>query len=222
MKRGGWGVAVGAVGIVAVWAAAGAAQVRTIDVEGLLAGRFGFTAAEVAQARNGQAVAKLLPTQDAGEVGVVGAVRVDGTADRLVAWIEDVANFRKAAQLGFSRRVSDPPQIGDFADLSLDAGELSALRACRPGNCDLRLGDKAIARVQAEVNWAAPDAAQRANGLIRQLLLGYAQAYLAGGDTALGAVHNEKAPRVRADEFRRVLSAVEGRVRDRSAACDVP
>jgi hypothetical protein len=36
-------------------------------------------------------------------------------------------------------------------------------------------------------------------------LLGHAQAYLAGGDQALGAYHNDKAPRVAADELRLIL-----------------
>ena len=185
---------------------AGAAQVRTFDVERQLSDRFGFTPAEVAQARNGQAVSKLLPTKDDGEVGILGAVRIDANPERLVLWLKDVASFRKAAELGLSRRLSDPPSIGDFAELSLDADELSALRTCRPGNCDLRMGDRAIQRFQTEVDWTAADAARRANLLTRQLLLGHAQAYLQGGDAALGAYHDEKAPRVHADEFRRLLS----------------
>ena len=194
------------VGAAMVLHAAGAAQVRTFDVERQLSERFGFTAAEVAQARNGQAVSKLLPTKDDGEVGILGAVRIDADPERLVVWFKDVASFRKAAELGLSRRLSAPPAIGDFADLSLDAGELSALRTCRPGDCDLRMGDRAIQRFQTEVDWTAADAARRANLLARQLLLGHAQAYLKGGDQALGAYHNEKAPRVLADEFRQLLS----------------
>ena len=173
----------------------GAAQVRKIDAERLLTERFGFTAAEVEHVRGGKPVAKLLPTQDASEVGVFAAVRIDAKADRLVSWFKDIASFRKAAELGISRRLSDPLQIGDFADLSLDAGELAALQSCRPGNCDLRLGDKAIQRFQTEVDWTASDAGRRANLLTRQLLLGHAQAYLAGGDQALGAYHNDKASR---------------------------
>ena len=51
-----------------------------------------------------------------------------------------------------------PPEIGDFADLSLGDEELAALKACRPGTCDLRLGDKAIARFETEVDWTAPGA----------------------------------------------------------------
>lgn len=183
----------------------GASQVRAIDAERLLTERFGFTPAEVGQARGGKAVAKLLPTQDASEVGVFAAVRIEAKADRLASWFMDIANFRKAAELGISRRLSNPLQIGDFADLSLDAGELAALRTCRPGNCDLRLGDKAIQRFQTEVDWAAADAGKRANLLVRQLLLGHAQAYLEGGDQALGAYHNDKEPRVAADELRMIL-----------------
>jgi hypothetical protein len=101
--------------------------------------------------------------------------------------------------------VSDPPRIEDFDALVLDAAELSALRACRPGRCDLRMGDTAIGRIQAEVDWTAPDAGTRATRLVRQLLLEHAEAYLKGGDQALGAYHDDKAPRVLADEFHQVL-----------------
>jgi len=181
------------------------AQVRKIDAEKLLAERFGFTAAEIGQARAGQAVTKLLPSREAIEVGVAGAVRINGTPDRLVYWLKDIASFRKAAELGVSKKLSSPPQIGDFADLSLGDEELAALKACRPGKCDLRLGDKGIARFQTEVDWTAPDAARRANLLMRQMMLGHAQAYLKGGDAALGIAHNEKTPRVAADEFHALL-----------------
>ena len=188
----------------------GSAQTRAVDAERLLTERFGFTPAEVAQARSGQAVAKLLPSQDPAEVGVLGAVRINTASDRLVVWLKDVASFRKAAELGLSRRLSDPPQIGDFADLSLDADELYALRDCRPGKCDLRLGDKAIQQFQTGVDWTAGDATRRANLLTRQLMLNLAQAYLAGGDQALGAYHDEKTPRSASDEFLRILRSSTG------------
>jgi hypothetical protein len=182
-----------------------AAQVRAINPERLLADRFGFTPDELSRARNGQAVAKLLPRNDASDVGVVAAVRINAQASRLVGWLRDVAAFRKAAELGLSRRLSDPPQIGDFADLSLDGDDLAALRECRPGHCDLLLGDKAISLFQTDVDWTSADAGRRANLTMRQLLLQHADAYLKGGNQALGAFHYEKNPRVRVDEFHQVL-----------------
>jgi hypothetical protein len=182
-----------------------AAQVRSIDPERLLADRFGFTAAEVAQARSGQAVAKLLPAESSSDIAVLGAVRIGAKPDRLVDWFKDIASFRRAAELGAARRLSAPPRLDDFAELSLDSGELAALQACRPGNCDLRLGDQGMDRFQKGVDWTAADAARQASLLLRQLLLEYSQAYLTGGDAALGAVHDAKNPRVRADEFHQVL-----------------
>jgi hypothetical protein len=183
----------------------GLAQVRTIDTERELSTRFGFTPAEMGQVRSGQPVVRLLPSNDSTEVGVFGVVRINEPPDRLVYWLKDVASFRKAAELGLSRRLSDPPEIGDFAGLALDAGELEALQSCRPGKCDLQLGDKAIQRFQAGVDWTSPDAGRQANLLVRQLLLGHGQAYLEGGDNALGAYHNEKTPRVAAEQFRQIL-----------------
>ncbi len=203
MQRVWFGALVGAV--VASTLHPGAAQVRAIDAERLLAERFGFTTVEIAQARRGQSVARMLPANAAPDVGVFGAVRIAGPPDRLVTWLQDVSAFRKSAELGVSRRLSDPPLIGDLDGLALDAEELRALRGCRPGACDLRLGDKAIRRFQAEVDWAAPDAGTRATRLVRQLLLEDAQAYLKGGDQALGATHDDQAPRVVADEFHQVL-----------------
>jgi len=187
------------------FAAAPDAQVRKLDAEKVLAEKFRFSAAEIGQARAGQAVTRLIPSREGTEVGVAGAVRINGTPDRLVYWLKDIASFRKGAELGISKKLSSPPAIGDFADLSLSDDELAAIRACRPGKCDLRLGDKAIARYQSEVDWAAPDAAQRASLLTRQMMLALSQAYLKGGDAALGVVHNDKTPRVSADEFHALL-----------------
>jgi len=182
------------------------AQVRAIDAERLLAERFGFTPEDVARARGGEAVAKTMNTNDAVDLAVVAAVRVAGaTPERLVYWLSEIANFRQAAQLGLARRISDPPQPSDFADVSLDPAELSAIKDCRPGKCDLLLGDSAMARFQTQVNWRAPDPGPAATEVLRQLLSESSQAYLKGGDQALGTLHNEKTPKARADEFHQVL-----------------
>ena len=182
----------------------GSVRAQALDTERVLAERFGFSTAEVQQLRAGQSVVKAMPP-DGREAGVVGVVRIPDDRERLVRWIRDVEGFRKAADLGLSRRLATPPTINDFGDLALDADELAALRACKPGDCALRLGDRAIARFQTEVDWAAPDAGRRANLLTRQLLLGYAEAYLRGGDAALGAAHNEGQPRAVVDEFRALI-----------------
>jgi hypothetical protein len=180
------------------------APAQPADMERTLVERFGFSGAEIGQLRGSQVVVKTLPAQGR-EIGVVGVVRIHDDRERLVRWIRDVEGFRKAADLGVSRKLSTPPTINDFGDLVLDGGELSALQRCQPGGCALRLGERAIARFHADVDWAAPDAGRRANLLTRQLMLGYAEAYLRGGDAALGAAHNERQPRGVADEFHALI-----------------
>jgi len=106
----------------------GLAQVRRIDAEHELSTRFGFTPAEMGQVRSGQPVVRLLPSNDSTEVGIFGVVRINEPPDRLVSWLKDVASFRKAAELGLSRRLNDPPAIGDFADLAAPVGDLPRTR----------------------------------------------------------------------------------------------
>jgi hypothetical protein len=178
--------------------------VPLLDVERELVARFGFSAAEIEQVRGGQIVAKTLPSQASTDIAVFGAVRIPDDKENLVYWIRDIEGFRKGAELGLSRKLSSPPTIDDFADLTLDTSELGALRKCQPGDCDLRLGERAIAGFRT-VDWAAADAGERANLMARQLLLSYAEAYLRGGDDALGATSNEKKPRLVAADFRELI-----------------
>jgi hypothetical protein len=195
-----------ALGIAAVAAIPGRAQAPLSDVERVLTDRFGFSAADLGQLRGGQTVTKTAPIEGP-EMAVFGAVRIPDDKERLVRWVRDIEGFRKAADVGVSRKLGSPPAINDFGDLSLDATELATLQKCKPGDCGLRLGDRAIARFQADVDWSAADAGRRANLLTRQLMLGYTEAYLRGGDGALGAAHNERTPLLVADAFHALLQS---------------
>jgi hypothetical protein len=190
-----------AAGTVAWAIVPGMAAGPPVDVERELVARFGFSAAEVAQVGAGQVVAKTISTSEPTDIAVVGAVRVADDKEKLVYWIRDIEAFRKGAELGLSRKLSSPPTIDDFADLALNSGELAALQKCRPGDCGLRLGEQAIASFRTGVDWTAADAGQKANLVARRLMLGYAEAYLRGGDAALGATYNDKKPRLVADDF---------------------
>jgi hypothetical protein len=158
------------------------ARVQPLDAERVLADRFGFSPTEVEQVRAGQRLVKTLPAPES-ELAVFGVVRIPDDKDRLVRWVRDVEGFRKAADVGMSRKLSSPPAINDFGELALDAGELTALAKCQPGDCALRLGDRAIAQFQ-QLDWSAADIGRRANLL---------------------APHNERQPQVVADGFRALI-----------------
>ena len=53
---------------------------------------------------------------------------------------------------------------------------------------------RGLDRFQTEVDWSAPEAATRASVLARQLLLAWTEAYLRGGEDALGAGYDASRP----------------------------
>jgi hypothetical protein len=167
-------------------AAALTAQSGRIDPERLLADRFKFSPAEVAQARGGQPVAKTIASTDRSELAIGGAIRLDGDKNKLAGWIRNIAQFRGSAELGLTRVVSSPPAVESFADLALDATDLAALQKCSSKGCDLRLSIETINDFTTKVQWGTPNAAAQANTLAREMFLAYARSYLHGGDAALG------------------------------------
>jgi hypothetical protein len=184
-----------------------AAHGQPPDIEQLMRTQLGFTPAEVEQARAGEILVRSLATASPPELAVAGVVRIADDRERLVRWVRDVEDFRKQAELGLSRKLSSPPTLDDFRDLTLDAKELDALRQCGPKSCALRVGPRGLERFRAEVDWSAPDAAARASLLARQLLLAWSQAYLQGGEDALGAGYDASRPRDVTTDFRALLQS---------------
>ena len=178
--------ALGASGAAGASGSASSVQTAPTDPERLLAERFQFPAEEISQARAGQPIAKLIAGRDKDELAVVGAVRLDGDMKRLVEWVRNIEHFRHAAELGTTRAIESPPTAKSFADLALDAKDLAALKACRPGDCDLRVPDELIAKFQSGVAWDTPTGSAQANALFAGMLTEYAAAYAHGGDAAVG------------------------------------
>lgn len=173
---------------VAAYGASGSASTQTApaDPERILTERFQFSPEDVGQARGGQPIAKMIAGRDKDELAVVGAVRLHGDKKRLVEWVRNIEHFRHAAELGVTRGIELPPAAKSFADLVLDAKDLAALQACRPGSCDLRVPDELIAKFQSGVGWGTAEASAQANALFASMLTEYAASYVHGGDAAVG------------------------------------
>lgn len=176
------------------------------DPAQILIERFQFTPAEVTQASQGQPVAKLLNGNARDELAVVGALRIDGDLHRLVNWVRDIASFRKAAELGHATVITQPVTEAAFAGFVPDPRDLAALRTCRVAACEIRLSERAIQQFQQNVRWNDPQAGEQAAHVLRLMLADYANAYIGGGDKALGTYHNQKEPRAAGDDFRTLLA----------------
>ena len=141
------------------------------------------------------------------ELAVFSAIELTDsvTPDRMIAWMQDVAEFRKSSFVLAVQRFSNPPQIEDLDALTLDDGDLKDLEECRPGDCGLKLSPAemyAFRRVirDAGKDWKAPMLAA-----FRRTVLQRVAAYSVKGHAALDAYHDRHRPRSPAVAFDKLL-----------------
>jgi hypothetical protein len=166
------------------------------------------SAAERKLLTKGGPITKLLDADGSKEVAVFGAVWIDAPAHRYVEAIQDIENFEKGGGFTITRRIGATPSLADFADLRLSKEDVEDLRACRVGDCQVKLGEKGVAAFRAGVNWNSPGAHAAAEAVMRRLALEYVSGYLEGGDRRLAVYRDSSRPTFVADEFRSMVDAM--------------
>ena len=167
-----------------------------------------LTAEEQKQIAAGQAVTKLLDTDESKEVAVFGAIWINAPIRRYVDAVTDIENFERGGGFKVTKRISSPPQLADFAQLQLPQGDLADLRTCRVGDCELKLSEQALNRFRTQIDWDAPDANASANRLMRQLAFEYVTRYLDGGTDSLAVYRDNRRPTFVAQEFRSMVDSM--------------
>jgi hypothetical protein len=180
-----------ALALVFLAAAAGPFAAGAMAPRDLLRTIGGFTDADWAAVERGEAVSKLLDT-DAREVAVVGAVRITGRRDQLVARSRDLQTLKGSLVLDVGR-FSAMPDPSDLQRVTFDERSLD-LRACQQGDCPVRLSAADVARFHREVSWSAPDWRTQSAAVWRSVLSNHARAYLAGGRSGLPDYVNKRDP----------------------------
>lgn len=136
------------------------------------------SAGDRARLHRGEVVVHVLPGRD-GEVGVFAATRLDAPADALVVWTRAIADLKKSPYVLAIRRFSDPPVLEDLDGLTLDEGDVEAIRRCKTGDCDVKL---AAHEIQTLREAAAPGAGSTAvQQAFRRVVFQRVESYRAGG-----------------------------------------
>jgi len=161
--------------------------------------------AQLAAMEKGQVVTKMLPTTDKAEIAAFGVVKAAGTVDRLVTLARDVQKFRQVPEIPEMGRFSTPAKLEDLKGLTYPPADIAALRKCKPGSCDVKLGTKGL-ETAARIDWSAPDAESRAVAAFNQGIVDYVTAYQKGGTDAMSNVLDKKDEKSRAQEYRTLLA----------------
>ena len=161
---------------------------------------------QIREIRAGKAIAKILDSPTADQVFVFGSVYINSTPERYLKFASDIDALRKLPSYIAIRKFSDPPQLSDLTDFTMDEQDFKQLKNCKPGHCEVQLPTEAMEEFQRSVNWSAPDANDQANRLAQQMALQALLNYEQGGNAALGTYRDKNHPAAVGETLASLLS----------------
>ncbi len=203
-------------------------------VQRVLTTVFGFTRADMGAVARGGAVVRALAIDDDREVSAAGVIRLYAPPEFYADQMRDIVRFKRHEAVQQIGVFGHPARAADLAALTLDGGDLRALRRCRPGSCDINLPEDAIAEAHRVIAWGTPAAVNDAQTWYRETLARMVRDYQARGASALmtyagGARRVSMAaefdalvssPPALLEAFPPVRAYLDGYPRSRSAAVD--
>jgi len=169
----------------------------------------GLNEQQIAQIGSGKALAKVVESPTPDEVYVFGSVYVEATPESYLRLASDIDALRKLPSYLAIQSFSDPPQLSDLEGFTLEEQDITDLKNCKTGHCQVQLPTEAIEDFQQSINWSAPDVADRVNRLAQRLALQALLEYMQGGNTALGAYRDKKHPAAVAETFASLIGRFE-------------
>jgi hypothetical protein len=169
----------------------------------------GLNEGQIAAIRSGKALAKVVESPTPDEVYVFGSVYVEASPESYLKLASDIDALRKLPSYLAIQSFSDPPRLSDLEAFTLDEQDITELKNCKIGHCQVQLPTKAIEDFQQSIDWSAPDVAHRVNRLARRLALQALMEYMQGGNTALGAYRDKKHPAAVAETFASLIGRFE-------------
>ena len=143
-----------------------------------------FAAADLTMLQGGMVVAHANAEKN-GEIVTHAAVRIRAPHAQVVGYYGQMISYVDGKVVQGFGQFSQPAALADVSQLTFDRNDIDALKTCRVGRCDVRIGSTALSAFQAAVDWTAPDYADRANEFARKTIVDYVTAYRARGDAAL-------------------------------------
>lgn len=165
----------------------------------------GLTASEMQSVIAGRPVAKLLWTKTEDEVALFGIVRIHAPQELFIARFRNITAFESGKGVLGIGRFRSPATMNDVAALQIDQEELKEIPKCEPGDCTIKLSDRAMQSLRQQIDWASPQAAGQAQAVIRRAFVDYVANYQKIGDAALAVNFDQEKPQSIRDDFRRLL-----------------
>ena len=154
----------------------------------------GLNEDQIAAIRNGQAVAKAVPSRTPAEIFLFGAVYIHAAPEAYVLFAHDFDRLRKLPSYLGLGAFSSPPQLSDLKDFSFDSDDVRALERCRPGNCLVQGPASSMEEFHRSIDWSASNVNVQVNELLRKAALQFLLAYQRDGNQAFGMYNDKHKP----------------------------
>jgi hypothetical protein len=145
----------------------------------------------------GDAVARVIDTEDNLEIVVLGVMRLSASRERALEVFRDPKGMRPVETLRQMARVGQPARAEDFAAVLVDPDDARDLYRCRLGKCEVRLPEEEGSHVPLAGPQGKDNAAP--GEFMRHLLLTRAQQYETRGSAGL-PVYSDRPHTVRVAE----------------------
>jgi len=125
-----------------------AASQTSAELQNYFRDSIGLSQEQIADIRNGKAVAKVLKSRTPAEIFVFGAVYIKAAPESYVKLAGDFDRLRKLPEFLAIGKFSDPPKKTDLEGFQFDSDDVKSLRECKPGKCDVQMPAEAIENIQ--------------------------------------------------------------------------
>jgi len=165
-----------------------------------------LTPDQIAAIRNGQPVARNLPSRTPAEVFLFGAIYIHATPESYLKFAQDFDRLRELPKYLALGVFSNPPRASDLKDFSFDNDDIKALKNCKPGDCLIQMPTSSIEALQSSIDWSAPDVGDQLNRHLQKTALQRLLDYQQQGNPVLGAYNDKRDPTEVPQQFAYMLT----------------
>jgi len=166
----------------------------------------GLNQDQIAAIRNGQPVAKAMPSRTPDEVFLLGAVYIHAAPEVYLLFAHDFDRLRKLPSYLALGVFSNPPQPSDLKDFSFDDDDIQALKDCKPGDCLIQMPASSIEELHRSIDWSASNVKEQVNEHLQKTALERLLAYQREGNQVLGVYNDKRNPTEVPQQFAYMLS----------------
>jgi len=192
--------------LIVIVVAAPAFSQSNSDLQTFFRRDIGLSEDQIAAIRNGEPVAKTMPSRTLAEVFLFGAIYIHAAPESYLKFAHDFDRLRKLPNYLALGVFSNPPQPSDLKEFSFESDDIKSLQNCKPGDCLIQMPASSIEELQRSIDWSAADVNEQVNQRLQKTALQRLLTYQREGNQALGVYNDKRDPTEVPQQFAYMLS----------------